>query len=210
MKKQVVLLFCVTPFLLFCGNVGLAQDNQGRFGVGARVAYVDYSDDDQTFLGVEVELEPDDAVMYEVNLTYFLHEYFSLELGVDYVETDVDINALGMSGDDGEMEQVPVLLTGRMHFSTNPKVTPYLGVGMGYYFNDFDSNRDLPDIDVDDSFGFHVNGGIEVFITDDAAINLDIKYIWNEVDVDINLPGSGDEEFKVNAFVAGAGIKYYF
>lgn len=209
MRKQIVMVFCVTSMLLFCGNASLAQDNEGRFGVGARAAFVDYSNDDRTFSGVgEVELEPDDAVMYEVNLTYFPHEYFSLELGVDYVETDVDVNGVGISGDGGEMEQVPVLLTGRFHFSTNPKVTPYLGVGIGYYFNDFDSNRDSPDVEVDDSIGFHVNGGIEVFVADDAAINLDIKYIWNEIDVD--LPGSSDEEFYLNQFVTGIGFKYYF
>jgi outer membrane protein len=186
------------------------KGNAGRFGIGVRVGYGDYSDDDQTFSGGKVELESDGTFMYEVNLTYFLHEYFSLELGVDYTETDVYLNySSGMSGKAGDLEQIPVLLTGRMHFSTNHKVTPYLGVGIGYYFNDFDSDSGSSNIDVDDSFGFHVNGGLEVFITDDAAINLDMKYVWEEVDVDNNFPGS-DEEFKRNQFVAGVGLKYYF
>jgi outer membrane protein len=186
------------------------KGNAGRFGIGVRVGYGDYSDDDQTFSGGKVELESDGAFMYGVNLTYFLHEYFSLELGVDYSETDVYLNySSGMSGKAGELEQIPVLLTGRMHFSTNHKVTPYLGVGIGYYFNDFDNDSGSPNIDIDDSFGFHVNGGLEVFITDDAAINLDMKYVWEEVDVDNNFPGS-DEEFKRNQFVAGVGLKYYF
>ena len=211
MKKRPLLLFCVTVFLLFCSDVGLAQDNEGKLGVGARVGFVDYSDDDQTFSGVEIELESDDAWMYEVNLTYFVQEYFSLELGAGYTETDEYLySSLGMSGSAGDMEQIPVLLTARVHFSTNHEVTPYLGAGIGYYFNDFDSNSSSPDIDVDDSFGFHVNGGLEVFITDYVAINVDIKYVWNEVDVDINLPGFGSEDFKRNQFVAGAGCKFYF
>jgi outer membrane protein len=178
--------------------------------VGVRAGYVDYYNDDQTVSGGELELESDATLMYEANLTYFLEEYFSLELGVGYTETDEYLNfSAGMSGKAGEMEQIPVLLTARVHFSTNHKVTPYLGAGIGYYLNDFDSNSSSPDVDVDDSFGFHVNGGLEVFITDYAAINVDIKYVWNEVNLDIKLPGL-DEDFKRNQFVAGAGLKFYF
>ena len=210
MKKQPLLLFCVTVFLLFCSDVGLAEDNQGKLGVGVRAGYVDYYNDDQTVSGGELELESDVTLMYEANLTYFVQEYFSLELGVGYTETDEYLNfSPGMSGKAGEMEQIPILLTARVHFSTNHEVTPYLGAGIGYYLSDFDSNSSSPDVDVDDSFGFHVNGGLEVFITDYVAINVDIKYVWNEVNLDIKLPGL-DEDYKRNQFVAGAGCKFYF
>jgi outer membrane protein len=165
----------------------------GRFGLGARIAYVNYDE------------EPNDAAMYGVNLTYFFHRYASFELSVDYTDADV----VGLSGDAGALEQVPVLLTLRMHFSTNPRVSPYVGGGVGYYFNDFDSDSGSPNIDVDNNFGVHVNGGLEVFITDNAAINLDIKYVWQELDVDNKPPGL-DEEFKRNQFVAGVGFKVYF
>jgi outer membrane protein len=168
------------------------KSNAGRFGLGARIAYVNYDE------------EPNDAAMYGVNLTYFFHRYASFELSVDYTDADV----VGLSGDAGALEQVPVLLTLRMHFSTNPMVSPYIGGGVGYYFNDFDSDSGSP-IDVDNNFGVHVNGGLEVFITDNAAINLDIKYVWQELDVDNKPPGL-DEEFKRNQFVAGVGFKVYF
>jgi outer membrane protein len=218
MKKHALLLFIVTAFLLFSSNVGLAQDNAGKFGVGARVAYVNYSDDEYDIFGLDIDEKPDDAAMYGGNLTYFFHKYFSVELSVDYVSTDVEVSALGMSTDVGELTQVPVLLTGRMHFSTNPKVSPYLGGGVGYYFNDFDSKRAVAEsiygpgakMDVDDSVGYHVDGGVEVFVTEHAAINLDIKYTWNEIEFSVNVPGFDDEEVEANAFIAGAGIKYYF
>jgi hypothetical protein len=48
------------------------QSIEGRFGIGARVAYVNYSDDNYVVSGVEIDTEPDDAAMYGVNLTYFV------------------------------------------------------------------------------------------------------------------------------------------
>lgn len=194
------------------------RDIAGRLGLGARVAYTHYYEDGYDMSGFEVDTDPDAAAMYGVNLTYFLHRYFSLELSVDYVKTDVELSFLGLSRDGGELEQVPVLLTARTHFSTNPKVNPYVSAGVGYYFNSFDSERVMAewiygagaDIDVDDSIGYHAGGGIEFFVADDFAISLDLKYIWNNVDLDVNIAGVDDDNFDVNVFVAGVGFKYYF
>jgi outer membrane protein len=194
------------------------KSNAGRFGIGARAAYVDYSNDDYVVYGVKVDTEPDDSGMYGVNLTYFFDRYASFELSVDYTEADVELSALGLSGDAGALEQVPVLLTLRMHFSTNPRVSPYIGGGVGWYFNSFDTNRPVAefiygpgaDIDVDDTYGFHVNAGIEVFLNNNLAINFDIKHIWSDVEAEVNVPGFTDEEFDLNALVAGVGLKYYF
>ena len=226
--KRAVRFFTAAVIVIGFWSHGLAQDDErpsnpwqsrsGKFAIGARVALVNYSDDHYYLFGAKIEEEPDDAFMYGINCTYFLHRYFSFELSADYVETDVELGVLGLSGNVGQLSQIPVLLTGRMHFSTNPKMSPYLGGGVGYYFNDFDSERVITeflygpraDIDVDDSIGYHVGGGFELFVSDNAAVNLDLKYVWNQVDADINLSDFGDEEFDVNAFFAGLGVKYYF
>jgi outer membrane protein len=215
MKKEMVIVFCVTSMLLFCGNVGHAQDMEGKFGVGARAAYVDYSNDHYVAGGARVKAEPDDVGMYGVNLTYFVQKYASFELSADYTEADIELRSLGSSGTAGALEQVPVLLTARIHFSTNPKVNPYIGAGVGYYWNSFDTDREAEfiygpgaDIEIDDTYGFHVNAGIEVFVIDDLAINVDIKHIWS--DVELEVPGFSDEDINLNALVAGVGLKYYF
>lgn len=218
MRKEMVIVFCITSMLLFFGNVGHAQDMEGKFGVGARAAYVDYSNDHYVVGGARTKVEPDDSGMYGVNLTYFVHRYASFELSAYHTETDVELRRLGSSGTAGELTQIPVLLTARMHFSTNPKVNPYIGAGVGYYWNDFDTNRaeaagiygQPVDLEVDDTYGFHVNAGIEVFVIDNLAINVDIKHIWTDVELEVNIPGSTDEDLNINAFVTGVGLKYYF
>ncbi|MBW2644403.1 MAG: outer membrane beta-barrel protein [Deltaproteobacteria bacterium] len=108
-KKFVALFFVVVALMLVVSQVSFAQDMKGRLGIGARVSYVDFSDDDYTVYGVKVDVEPDEDVMYEGNLTYFIQDYLSLELSVGYTETDVDFDALGMEVDAGDFETIPML-----------------------------------------------------------------------------------------------------
>jgi outer membrane protein len=191
---------------------------QGRFGLGARVSYVNYSDDDYKVFGIKVDTEPDDAVMFDANINYFFTNYFSAELSGGYVETDVDLSGGGSSGTGGELQQIPILLTGRFSIPIKNKIVPYLGGGVGYFINDFDQNDSViefiygpgADVDVDNNWGYHVNGGFDFLFTPNFALNLDVKYIWNEIETDVDVPGFKKEEFDVNMFVIGGGVKYYF
>ena len=213
MKKKIIApFFVVAALVLVVSQVSFAQDMEGKIGIGARVAYVNYSDDG---LGDGIDMEFDEVAMYGGNLTYFVHSYLSLELSVDYVETDVDLETLGVSVGIGEFEQIPVLLSLRTHLSTNPKVSPYLTIGVGYYLNDFDMDDSIPagyDIDPDDSFGYHLGAAIEYFSNEHFAFNFDLKYMWTNVDFDVSAPGYTTEEHKVDvdAFISGVGFKYYF
>lgn len=190
--------------------------NEGKIGVGGRILFVSYYDDNYHVNGVKVNADPDEAAMYGVTVTWFVHEYLSIELSCDYVETDVELSSLGLSGDAGQLTQVPVLLTLRSHFSTNTRVSPYLGIGGGYYFNDFDSETAGvgpiygagAEIDVNNNYGLHVCGGIEFMLTDSLALDLNLRYVWTEVEVEVN--GFSDEEFRADAFVGGLALKLYF
>jgi len=218
MNKKIVVMFLVAVTFLFFSQISYAQDMEGKLGLGARVSHINYSDDDYTVYGVKVDVEPDESIMYGVNLTYFFHRNLSLELSVDHTEPDVELSALGLSGDAGEVESIPVFLSLRTHLSTNKKVNPYFTIGVGYFFNDIDQNDSTikfiygpgAEIDVDNSLGFLLGGGIEFFISKKAAVNLDFKYIWTEVEAEVNVPGFTKEDFEINPFVMGLGIKYYF
>ena len=225
MKKNcIVSFFVIASFLLIFSHLSFAQDMKGRLGLGARMAFVSYAGDSYDISFYDVETDFDYAAMYGGNLTYFVHKYFSFELSVDHVETDVDLK-ISVPGYPiktvvgvGEVEQLPILLTARTHFSTNPKVNPYFGIGIGYYLNDFHSNdlvrSVLPPggkLDIDNSIGFHINTGVEIFLNERFALNLELKCIWNETDLKAKAPGYLTEEvdFQLDAFVAGAGFKIY-
>ncbi|MGB6010228.1 MAG: outer membrane beta-barrel protein, partial [Desulfobacterales bacterium] len=108
-------LLVIVALLLVFAQIGFAQDMKGKFGIGARVAYVNYSGDDYDYFGYNIDLDPDAAVMFGGNLTYYIHRYFSFELSVDYAKTDVDLKVLSLSENIGEMKQIPIILNGRFH-----------------------------------------------------------------------------------------------
>jgi outer membrane protein len=73
--------------------------------------------------------------------------------------------------------------------------------------------KELPshEKDQDDSFGFHLNAGLEFVITDNFALDLDLKYVWSEADFDLrDSTGVDTGEIDLNGFVVGISLKYCF
>ena len=196
----------------------IASETARKSGFGARVSYVTYSGDELTLYGVAVDVEADSTPSFGLNYTYLFNNYSSLEFSIDYIKTDAQFKALGLSLNMGELTQIPVLLTLRLHPAASTKVKPYLGFGVGYYSNSFDTNSFNASliygtgakIDVDDSFGFHVNGGVEFFIAENYSFNLDLKYLLNKADAKVNISGFTTEEMSMDAVVVGVGLRYYF
>jgi outer membrane protein len=219
-KKILILFFVVSALVLVFGQIGLAQDMNGKFGIGARIGYVNYAGDDYGVSGSNFDVDFDAAAMYGGNLVYYLHSYFSLELSADYVKTDTEIKGFGLSPTNiGELKQVPIILNGRFHFSTNQKISPYLSAGIGYYINDFDLSDSLSsvlpsgsELDPEDSIGFNLGGGIQFLLNEHFALDLDLKYIWNKADFEAKVPGVPTEEISIDLdnFYVGIGLKYYF
>jgi outer membrane protein len=216
MSKRIAIVLCLVILLLFSSNFGFAQPPD-KWGIGGRISY--YAPDEFTAEGDT--WDPDAGVLLEGNITYFVNNWFSLELGAGYTKSDVDVKdgETGLSIDFGELEQIPILLTGRLHYwFSNSKITLYAGGGVGYYINDFELSGLLQaafpgsTLDADNSFGFHVNGGVAFFVTDNVALDLDLKYVWNEADFTQTDPGDPPEtaEFDLDAIVVGFSIKYFF
>jgi len=219
MKRFILVTVLLAAVSVFTVHPAQAVDLAGKWAVGARVSYADPIDD--TVQGIDVEF--DGTPLIEANLAYHFNSVFSIELGVGYLSSDIQVKASGVSLEFGEITQVPVLLTLRAHIPTGGSIVPYVGAGVGYYFNDFDFsnlfNAAFAAIqvnnargEVDDSFGFHVNGGVDVFVTDSVALNLDLKYIWNQVDFTFSAAGVAPvtSEFDVDVFTAGVGLKFLF
>ena len=215
MSKKITIVFCLVTLLLFFVNVSFAQGPDKKWGIGARISYI--APDDTTLDGAK--LDPDESAFFEGNLTWLATPWLSLEFTAGYTKTDTNAEALGVSFEFGELEQIPLLLTGRFHWwNSGSTLTLYGGGGIGYYLNDFEFSSIVistfpgSTVDADDSFGFHLAAGLEWFFADSWAVNIDLKYIWNEADFTSTVPGigTGSDEIDLDAFVVGLGIKYYW
>ncbi|MFC1813353.1 OmpW family protein [Thermodesulfobacteriota bacterium] len=213
----------IAMVLIFSPQPGVAEDT-GKFGFGVRASFYGIQEDHFsgfTTFAFDVESEFDAAVLIELDLTYFFCRYFSLELSAGYVKTDMDYSSSGFKGMYGELEQVPILLTARVHWPVTERLRPYIGGGAGYYINDIDKVEGPADFFfgappavealIDEVFGFHAAAGIEFFISDHFAFNLDVKYIWQETNIGFDGAGfDSSDSSNLDALVAGVGVKYYF
>lgn len=213
--KAIFAVFCAVILFLFLGGASHAEDIGKKFGIGARLAYHDISDDQVK----DLTLEWTSSLLYEGMVTYSFTNSLSLELIAGYTETDLSRTKPGIFiVEFGELKQFPVLLNGRYVFWPTSEIGIYIGGGVGYYFNDFSlteiGKMALPGltVEMDDSFGYQVIGGVEFFLNEKVSINWDARYAWNKADYVERSPGSAAEQFEVdlNAFSFALGIKYYF
>ena len=213
--KAIIAVLSGAIFLLFSVGVSDAQDIEKKFGVGGRLAYYDISDDQVR----DLTLEWTQSLLYEVLVTYSFTKSLSLELVGGYTETDLSRTEPGIfTVEFGELRQFPVLLNARYVFWASSDIGIYIGGGAGYYFNDFSltdrGKMDFPGlaVEMDDSLGFQVIGGVEFFLNEKVSINWDARYAWNKADYMERSSGSPEEQYEVdlNAFTFALGIKYYF
>ncbi|MBI9075393.1 MAG: outer membrane beta-barrel protein [Desulfatibacillum sp.] len=217
MKKSFFAILIVIC-LLTLPQGAFAQDSTSKFGIGAEISFnkiFDYNVDNE----IDQERSFDGTAMPGVNLTYFFNQYFSTELTVAYAKTDMELESKGVSMKEGELEQTPLMLTFRAHMPTETILSPYIGAGLTYYFNEFDMSDTLirksparTSITPDDGLGYHVNLGMEIFATDNLAFDLDAKYTWYEEEFEVSSPGrvGYDEKIELDSFSVGVGMKYYF
>jgi outer membrane protein len=218
LKKTLLIAVCAICFFSLSAGAYAEDGRAWKFGVGAEVSFLktlNYDVDDV----VDTEQTFDGAAMPGVNMTFFFNQYFSTELTLAYAKYEMELDVPGAKIEQGELEQVPLLLTFRAHMPSEGGFSPYIGAGLSYFFNDFDMSdfysRNLAkgtSIDPDDGLGFHANLGVEIDVTDNLSFDIDGKYTWYEEEFLIRSPGRRDreEDVELNSFSIGAGMKVYF
>ncbi len=223
MKKLKVVNVLVLVFFL-SSSLAYAEDMAGKFGVGANWFYYLSNNDEWNVLDVfgvdDIENE-ETAEVFNLHASYCLPDItdpVNLNVVLDYerISRDLTIDEnIVVSDDLGELTMNPVMLTLQVRLSKVDKFTPYFGVGVGYSFNSFsegDFSDDVEvDTDVDDSFCFKVPLGMDIYIINDLALNLEVKYFYTKPRIEGDFDIFDDEdEIDQSTFAFGTGVNYYF
>ena len=219
----VVLFFSAIGF----STISRAEGNlplQGSLGVGVRPFGIFPKSDE--FRGERLDFK--NGVGAEINVTYRFLKYLALEGAVGYTEFDIKNKTLAV--DWARIEVLPISATLQFRWiSSKPEelrwIVPYASLGGGYYFLDLDEKSELInlwlsrgvaiDLEVDDTFFVTVGGGVDIFVTDHIALNLDAKYAWAQADIDeTRTTGSASQRLgdtmNLNGAFVGAGFKFFF
>ena len=200
----------------------------GDWLVRGRVINVDPNDDSgRLYIGANLDsnigegVEVDSDVIPELDITYMITPNWGVELILGYSEHTVKAHKTAAGtiptlGDVIDTKVLPPTLLLQYHFAPNSNIRPYVGAGINYtYF--FDEkvpsssvlSQSGDDIDLDSSWGFAVQAGVDIAINDDWFFNADVKYI--DIDTEAHFSGvNAAVNAKINAdidpFVYGIGV----
>jgi outer membrane protein len=198
-----------------------AQAEQGDWLVRGRAIMVAPT---ETSSGVEPAFADDEVSVSnsfapEVDISYFVSDHVALELIA--ATTKHDVGGKGALKPVGELAGswvLPPTLTLQYHFAPKARVRPYVGAGLNYtLFYSEDASDGLEDaigstkVELDDSFGYALQAGVDVDLNEKIFLNLDVKYI--DIDTEATLTtGSLVNRVKVSLdpVVVGVGVGMRF
>src|SRR3569832_2509174 len=148
-------------------------------------------------------LDVSNEVVPEVDYTYFVTPNIGMELILGTARHEVTLNGASL----GKLNHLPPTLTVQYHFNPTPTIKPYVGAGVNYtrFYN-----VDLaPGLSVGkNSFGGALQAGVDIAVTKNGYINLDVKKIW--IDTDVKAGGVKLTNLEINPVVWGIGYGFRF
>lgn len=174
--------------------------------------------DDVLGAGTNTPVDVSDDTSIELDLTYMVNPNVGLEL--IFTTTTHDITAEGNISALGTIAQTSVLaptMTLQYHFLPASQFRPYIGAGFNYtMFYDEKTTDSLTNglmasssgLELEDSFGYAVQAGIDMDISNGWFLNADIKYLNIETKATVKANNTTAAEFNldVNPFIYGIGI----
>lgn len=148
-------------------------------------------------------LDVSDEWVPEVDFTYFVTPNIGVELILATSRHEVTLNGASL----GKLNVLPPTLTVQYHFNPTSKIKPYVGAGLNYtrFYN-----VDLPGFKVDsNSFGGALQAGVDIEVTKNGYINLDVKKIWIDTDV-TTTAGAAVSSLDIDPVVWGIGYGFRF
>lgn len=183
-----------------------AAQNAGDLYVRARAIYVAPDESATTSIGGTVGI--DNKVVPEVDFTYFIADNIGLELIA--ATTKHNVNAIGTTVGNaplGSAWLLPPTLSLQYHMPIEGGLKPYVGAGVNYtfFYSEKAAGGIISDMNLSDSFGFSLQAGVDVEISENLFFNVDVKKLFLSTDARIN-GGTITADVKINPWIIGAGI----
>ena len=171
-----------------------------------------------------LSLSVDDNTQLGLNLVYFFDTNWAIEvLAATPFTHDVTIHdpqaALGVDGVKlAEVTHLPPTLSALYYFDTGSAFKPYVGLGVNYtiFFNEeFETapkSLGLSNLELDGSFGYSVQVGIDYDLGDNWSVNGSARYVDISSDASFDVGGSsiGSASIDVDPMVYSLMLGYTF
>lgn len=161
------------------------------------------------------------SFMPEVDFTYML----SKRVGAELILATTKHHASGRTGTTGAIGKLattwvlPPTLTLQYHLAPEARIRPYVGAGINYtIFYSENASKGLEAavgktrVKMKSSFGYALQAGVDVPISDRAFVNLDLKYIDIDTTARFATTAAGVQRTRIHLdpFVFGIGFGMRF
>ncbi|MDF1691288.1 MAG: outer membrane beta-barrel protein [Zhongshania sp.] len=181
---------------------------------------VSVNGDNGAALGTQSGVSVDTNEQLGLNIQYML----SKQLGIELLAATPFKHKISGSGDlagldIGETKQLPPTLSAVYYFDTHSALMPYLGAGINYtaFFDEkpsatLKSALGANKMDLDNSFGFAVQVGVDYKINNQWLVNASVRKIDIETDaaIDLNNGDKVDVNVDIDPFVYTLSVGYVF
>jgi outer membrane protein W len=199
MKKKIMMCFALGAALfLVPGSIGTAAAEPYMMLKGG--IYSPESDDLDGFSR---------DVAGEISLGHYFNDFFALELGAGYFQTDRESEVSDLNIAESDIWAIPVTLSARFVIPLYG-VKPYVMGGVGFYYVKAETEVPALGISLDDSdttWGYHVGAGINFNITRNILLGVEAKYIWAEAEFQAN---GFNLDVDLDGFIATAALEIRF
>lgn len=164
--------------------------------------------------GANVDIS--NQVMPELDITYFFNEHWAVEMIC--CVTPHNVRGAGALAGLGELASVtlfPPTVLLQYHLNPGGRFKPYIGAGVNYtvFFNEKAGPGAYAlgavDVDFDNAFGFALQAGVDVALTDRMYLNFDVKKLYLNTDVAfVGTPITADVD--IDPWIFGVGVGYRF
>lgn len=182
--------------------------------VGAAGVYPTGDSDNITPIDPNAKVEADDAWSLGITFSYMFTDSIGLGVLAAYpFEHDIEgKGSISSLGKVGTTKQLPPTLTLQYYFNNTTQFTPFIGAGVNYTnFFDEDTKGALSsaDLDLDDSWGYALEAGVDYDINGKWMVSGQIYYINIETEAKISgVPGSYDVDINPWVYLLSAGYKF--
>lgn len=155
------------------------------------------------------DVNVDDAVVPELDISYFFTENLAAELILGTTNHDVSGAGALAGANLGDVWLLPPTLTAQYHFNLTDSIKPYVGAGVNYTIFYGENPGQFTDIHYKDSFGWALQAGVDVAVADNWGLNLDVKKLFLDTKVSVN-NGAVTGKVNLDPWIFGAGVYYRF
>jgi outer membrane protein len=161
------------------------------------------------------------SVMPEIDFTYMLTKHVGAELILATTKHDAS-GKTGTTGSIGKLAStwvLPPTLTLQYHFAPDGPIRPYVGAGVNYtifYSEKASSGLEAAvgktDVHMSSSFGYALQAGFDVPLSERTFLNFDVKYIDMDTNSRLATTALGEQRVRVHIdpLVVGVGVGMRF